>query len=106
MRGHEQAQVVKLVDAGDSKSPAARRAGSIPAPGTIVYIRLFAEAPFYFTRQASCIHCVRHCPFARGNPLCLALPRPTIMQAGRRVRIRAPGQIDARRRNVTPKFSR
>jgi hypothetical protein len=23
-----------LVDAGDSKSPAARRAGSIPAPGT------------------------------------------------------------------------
>jgi hypothetical protein len=26
---------VKLVDAGDSKSPAARRAGSIPAPGTI-----------------------------------------------------------------------
>ena len=29
------ARVVKLVDAGDSKSPAARRAGSIPAPGTI-----------------------------------------------------------------------
>ncbi|MEA3097777.1 MAG: hypothetical protein QOF74_2017 [Caballeronia mineralivorans] len=28
------ARVVKLVDAGDSKSPAARRAGSIPAPGT------------------------------------------------------------------------
>lgn len=27
-------RVVKLVDAGDSKSPAARRAGSIPAPGT------------------------------------------------------------------------
>ena len=26
--------MVKLVDAGDSKSPAARRAGSIPAPGT------------------------------------------------------------------------
>jgi len=26
--------VVKLVDAGDSKSPAARRAGSIPASGT------------------------------------------------------------------------
>jgi hypothetical protein len=25
---------VKLVDAGDSKSPAARRAGSIPALGT------------------------------------------------------------------------
>jgi hypothetical protein len=31
---------VKLVDAGDSKSPAARRAGSIPAPGTI------SEKPF------------------------------------------------------------
>ena len=28
------ARVVKLVDAGDSKSPAARRAGSSPAPGT------------------------------------------------------------------------
>ena len=34
------ARVVKLVDAGDSKSPAARRAGSIPAPGTI------SEKPF------------------------------------------------------------
>jgi hypothetical protein len=32
----ESARVVKLVDAGDSKSPAARRAGSIPAPGTTV----------------------------------------------------------------------
>jgi hypothetical protein len=29
--------VVKLVDAGDSKSPAARRAGSIPALGTIKF---------------------------------------------------------------------
>ena len=29
------ARVVKLVDSGDSKSPAARRAGSSPAPGTI-----------------------------------------------------------------------
>lgn len=28
------ARVVELVDAGDSKSPAARRAGSIPASGT------------------------------------------------------------------------
>jgi hypothetical protein len=28
--------VVKLVDAGDSKSPAARRAGSIPALGTSI----------------------------------------------------------------------
>ena len=28
------ARVVKLVDAGDSKSPAARRAGSSPALGT------------------------------------------------------------------------
>jgi hypothetical protein len=33
------ARVVKLVDAGDSKSPAARRAGSIPAPGTIKIFR-------------------------------------------------------------------
>ena len=28
------ARVAKLVDAGDLKSPAARHAGSIPAPGT------------------------------------------------------------------------
>ena len=28
------ARVAELVDAGDSKSPAARRAGSIPASGT------------------------------------------------------------------------
>jgi hypothetical protein len=31
------ARVVKLVDAGDSKSPTERCAGSIPAPGTIIY---------------------------------------------------------------------
>ena len=34
------ARVVKLVDAGDSKSPAARRAGSIPAPGTSIHAAL------------------------------------------------------------------
>ena len=34
------ARVVKLVDAGDSKSPAARRAGSIPASGTSIYVVL------------------------------------------------------------------
>src|SRR5690606_9699624 len=34
------ARVVKLVDAGDSKSPAARRAGSIPAPGTTLIFLL------------------------------------------------------------------
>jgi hypothetical protein len=34
------ARVVKLVDAGDSKSPAARRAGSIPASGTTYSRRL------------------------------------------------------------------
>ena len=43
------ARVVKLVDAGDSKSPAARRAGSIPAPGTIIksntYSVLLTEIP-------------------------------------------------------------
>jgi hypothetical protein len=31
---HSVARVVELVDARDSKSRAARRAGSIPAPGT------------------------------------------------------------------------
>ena len=36
------ARVVKLVDAGDSKSPAARRAGSIPAPGTIIKSNTYA----------------------------------------------------------------
>ena len=30
------ARVMKLVDVGDSKSPAARRAGSSPAPGTTI----------------------------------------------------------------------
>ena len=42
------ARVVKLVDAGDSKSPAARRAGSIPAPGTISEkpFLLYAETAF------------------------------------------------------------
>ncbi len=41
----ESARVVKLVDAGDSKSPAARRAGSIPAPGTTVYKPLIGSTP-------------------------------------------------------------
>ena len=36
------ARVVKLVDAGDSKSPAARRAGSIPAPGTSDFLQIAA----------------------------------------------------------------
>src|SRR5690606_24643973 len=34
---HVLARVVELVDAGDSKSPAARRAGSSPASGTIIF---------------------------------------------------------------------
>ena len=33
-RFHTPARVAKLVDAGDSKSPAARRVGSSPTPGT------------------------------------------------------------------------
>src|SRR5690606_3859385 len=37
---HVLARVVELVDAGDSKSPAARRAGSSPASGTTI-----AESP-------------------------------------------------------------
>ena len=39
------ARVVKLVDAGDSKSPAARRAGSIPAPGTSDFLQIAAIPP-------------------------------------------------------------
>jgi hypothetical protein len=45
------ARVVKLVDAGDSKSPAARRAGSIPASGTIDLFQVdtlnFAKCIFF-----------------------------------------------------------
>ena len=40
--------MVKLVDAGDSKSPAARRAGSIPAPGTTDKAGSFHELPAFF----------------------------------------------------------
>ena len=39
---------MKLVDAGDSKSPAARRAGSIPAPGTTDKAGSFHELPAFF----------------------------------------------------------
>ena len=39
------ARVVKLVDAGDSKSPAARRAGSIPAPGTSGFLQIAWQLP-------------------------------------------------------------
>ena len=45
------ARVVKLVDAGDSKSPAARRAGSIPASGTI---DLFQIELFFIAKCSSC----------------------------------------------------
>jgi hypothetical protein len=44
----ESARVVKLVDAGDSKSPAARRAGSIPAPGTTHKLLIYKD--FYVMR--------------------------------------------------------
>ena len=42
------ARVVKLVDAGDSKSPAARRAGSIPAPGTRYKSAVFQKTRGFF----------------------------------------------------------
>ncbi len=41
------ARVVKLVDSGDSKSPAARRAGSSPAPGTTLKIKHLAVLDFF-----------------------------------------------------------
>jgi hypothetical protein len=47
--------VVKLVDAGDSKSPAARRAGSIPAPGTTqraAHVQYGAAFLFSLQKQA------------------------------------------------------
>ena len=40
--------MVKLVDSGDSKSPAARRAGSSPAPGTTDKAALFFEQRGFF----------------------------------------------------------
>ena len=43
------ARVVKLVDAGDSKSPSERSAGSIPAPGTTdKAVRFQRRAAFFF----------------------------------------------------------
>ena len=44
------ARVVKLVDSGDSKSPAARRAGSSPAPGTIYSGDPAFQRGFFFPR--------------------------------------------------------
>ena len=47
---------MKLVDAGDSKSPAARRAGSIPAPGTTDKAAQFQKraAFFFFPLKTLC----------------------------------------------------
>lgn len=39
------ARVVELVDAADSKSAAARRAGSIPASGTITTSEILVDLP-------------------------------------------------------------
>ena len=53
------ARVVKLVDAGDSKSPAARRAGSIPAPGTSDFLQiavfLSPNKASFLTRLSGCV---------------------------------------------------
>ena len=50
------ARVVKLVDSGDSKSPAARRAGSSPAPGTIDKAALFfKQCGFFFVGAVACL---------------------------------------------------
>jgi hypothetical protein len=46
------ARVVKLVDAGDSKSPAARRAGSIPAPAPVQALPEMEE-PIFFSLAAN-----------------------------------------------------
>jgi hypothetical protein len=51
-----------LVDAGDSKSPAARRAGSIPAPGTINKIKTIQRPARMSARICSAF-------FQRGVPL-------------------------------------
>ena len=63
------ARVVKLVDAGDSKPPAARRAGSIPAPGTrkIKHLRVEFKIACYCTLVAhtQSLGCATHLLYAR-----------------------------------------
>jgi hypothetical protein len=50
------ARVMKLVDVGDSKSPAARRAGSSPAPGTTsLQCQLVPYPDFLFWLADFCI---------------------------------------------------
>ncbi len=67
------ARVVKLVDAGDSKSPAARRAGSIPAPGTSDFLQIASTPPFLLdTRETSRLFLVS----SMGLSLTLTAPRP------------------------------
>jgi len=52
------ARVVKLVDSGDSKSPAARRAGSSPAPGTTdKAARIHSLAAFFMGVLCNFINC-------------------------------------------------
>ena len=70
------ARVVKLVDAGDSKSPAARRAGSIPAPGTskIKHLRVEFKIAFFcaLVAHTQSFGCTAHLLYAR-----LSLSRST-----------------------------
>lgn len=85
------AQVVKLVDAGDSKSPAARRAGSIPALGTIKH-RSIAAAPSMLTTlqhrpTTDMLRFVDHCHRAPADPISTGL-----FHLLRRVRLRRRGQ--------------
>ena len=50
-----------MVDAGDSKSPAARRAGSIPAPGTTDKAGSFHELPAFFLLRRNGLWLARDC---------------------------------------------
>ena len=79
------ARVVKLVDSGDSKSPAARRAGSSPAPGTIsgnpAIMRVSSESrpiltgwPFFVFRGVAAGTQFHYHPF-HGQAQCL---RPVV----------------------------
>ena len=58
-----------MVDAGDSKSPAARRAGSIPAPGTTDKAGSFHELPaFFFFLWEVALTSARTCDEVCRNP--------------------------------------
>ena len=89
------ARVVKLVDAGDSKSPAARRAGSIPAPGTISEkpFLLYAETAFLRLVWAKSVTRVRTKTIVQRS----GLPADTLSGMFRRNSVASDGIVEGGR---------